>query len=236
VSQEKKKNSWPFVEAANMAATGLWAEKRRLAAAMRDVVEHLVSVDAPPEALRETTVALEEFAASLSGIPRTSTLEGYAEAANAGDVYAVFDRSPLIGLSNPLSPPIRMQAEEGRVTGSVVFGSAYEGPPTCVHGGFVAAAFDEVLGFAQCATGTPGMTGQLTVRYIKPTPLHKTLTFEAAVDRVDERKIYASGKLFAGETLTAEASGIFVTISQEKFRPFIEEHDKEGAAGEGGDA
>lgn len=225
MSQDKKQNSWPFVEAANMTATGVWAEKRRLAAAMRDVIENLVAVDAPPRALRETAVALEEFAASLADLPRRSTIDGYAEAANAGDMYAVFDRSPLIGLSNPLSPPIRMRAEEGRVKGAVIFGSAYEGPPTCVHGGFVAAAFDEVLGFAQCATGTPGMTGELTVRYIKPTPLHQTLTFEAGVDRVEERKIYASGKLFAGETLTAEASGVFVRISQETFRAFLDKHE-----------
>jgi len=109
----------------------------------------------------------------------------------------------------------------------VVFGSAYEGPPTCVHGGFVAAAFDEVLGFAQCATGNPGMTGQLTIRYIKPTPLHQTLTFDAGVDRIEDRKIFASGKLFAGETLTAEATGVFISITQDKFQEFIQKNSDE---------
>jgi acyl-coenzyme A thioesterase PaaI-like protein len=221
VSGETTRKSWPFVEAANMPATGVWAEKRRLASAMRQVIDHLVSVDAPAEALRETAIALEEFAGSLTGLPRTSRLQGYAEAANSGDVYAVFDQSPLIGLSNPLSPPIRLKAVEGRVTGNVVFGSAFEGPPTCVHGGFVAAAFDEVLGFAQCEVGTPGMTGQLTVRYLKPTPLHQNLTFDAGVDRIENRKIFASGKLFAGETLTAEASAIFITITQDTFEQFL---------------
>jgi acyl-coenzyme A thioesterase PaaI-like protein len=215
-----------------MSATGVWAEKRRLASAMREVIEHLVSVDAPVESLRETAIGLEEFAASLTDLPRRSRLEGYAEAANAGDVYAVFDQSPLIGLSNPLSPPISLKAVDGRVAGSVVFGSAYEGPPTCVHGGFVAAAFDEVLGFAQCATGNPGMTGQLTIRYIKPTPLHQTLTFDAGVDRIEGRKIFASGKLFAGETLTAEATGVFISITRDKFQQFIQKNSDEKMEGE----
>ena len=38
-------------------------------------------------------------------------------------------------------------------------GPAYEGPPGCVHGGFIAAAFDEVLGSTQSLSGSPGMTG-----------------------------------------------------------------------------
>ena len=56
-----------------------------------------------------------------------------------------------IGRSGPLS---------GIAT--VTFGSAYEGPPGCVHGGYVAAAFDEMLGFVQSLGGNPGMTARLT--------------------------------------------------------------------------
>ena len=51
------------------------------------------------------------------------------------------------------------------------FDFAYEGPPTCVHGGVIAETFDEVLGAANMVAGNPGMTGTLTVRYRKPTPL-----------------------------------------------------------------
>ena len=42
------------------------------------------------------------------------------------------------------------------VVGHVVFGDAYEGPPGCVHGGFIAAAFDEVLGFTSRSPACPG--------------------------------------------------------------------------------
>ena len=54
------------------------------------------------------------------------------------------------------------------MVGTATFGAAYEGPPGCVHGGFVAAAFDEVLGSTQSLSGEPGMTGRLTVNYRSP--------------------------------------------------------------------
>ena len=97
--------------------------------------------------------------------------EGFAEAANAGEPFGFFDHSPMLGRANPLAPPIRLWLEGDRILGTATFGAAYEGPPGCVHGGYVAAAFDEVLGSTQSLSGSPGMTGRLTVHYRKPTPL-----------------------------------------------------------------
>ncbi len=98
--------------------------------------------------------------------------------------------------------------------GSAVFGSAYEGPPGAVHGGYVAAAFDEVLGYVQSMSGSPGMTGTLTVKYRKPTPIHTELFFEAELLRVEGRKIFTHGELFAGDLLTAEADGLFISVDR----------------------
>ena len=152
---------------------GKWAQKRRLADAMRLVIERLMPSDAPEAELRRAADALEAYADALEAHPRLRYVHGYAESANAGDVSAFFDRSPMIGLANPLAPPITIaKTGERTAEGRVVFGSAYEGPPGHVHGGFVAAAFDEVLGFVQSLSGRPGMTGTLIVRYRRPTPLH----------------------------------------------------------------
>ena len=188
---------------------------------MRLVIERLVKSDAPEAELSAAAEALERYAERLETHPLLTRYEGFAETANAGDVGAFFDQSPLIGLSNPLAPPIRLRVQDGSVIGAVVFGTAYEGPPGCVHGGFVAAAFDEVLGFAQSLTGNPGMTGTLTTRYRKPTPLHVELTFRAKVDRVDGRKIFASGTLHAGEKLCADAEGIFISFLGERFQALL---------------
>ena len=128
----------------------------------------------------------------------------------------------MIGLSNPLAPPIILEVEDKTVHGRVRFGTAYEGPPGHVHGGFVAAAFDEVLGFVQSTTGQPGMTGTLTIRYRRPTPLDTDLRFEATVQRVDGRKIFAEGRLYAGDVLTAEAEGIFISVDVGKMQKLVE--------------
>ena len=190
-----------------------WRQKRRLAAAMRLVIERLVPSDAPEDELRAAADGLERYAEALKAHPRLKYVQGYAESANAGDVGAFFDQSPMIGLANPLAAPISIsQTGERTALGRVVYGSAYEGPPGSLHGGFVAAAFDEVLGFVQSLSGRPGMTGTLKVRYRKPTPLHTELCFEAELVRIEGRKLFTEGRLLAGETLCAEAEGIFISI------------------------
>ena len=210
------------VAALSPATTPGWAARRRLAAAMRRVIDDLVLTEAPAEEIERAADALEAFAAGLGAHPRRSGLEGYAEAANSGDVKAFFDQSPMIGRSNPLAPPITLEAESDRVTGSVVFGSAYEGPPRHVHGGFVAAAFDEILGFAQSLTGAPGMTARLEVRYRRPTPLHMPLQLEATVDRIDGRKIVATASMRCDGEITAEAEGLFISVDPARFRGIVE--------------
>ncbi len=107
----------------------------------------------------------------------------------------------------------------------MTFGSAYEGPPGSVHGGFVAAAFDEVLGYVQSLSGAPGMTGTLKVRYIRPTPLHQELLFEAEITGVEGRKIFTEGRVRADEVLTAEAQGIFISIDPAKMAELARKRD-----------
>ncbi len=203
-------------------ATGRRAQAHRLAAAMRRVIDQLVQVAAPEDDLRAAADALERYAKRLARYPVSRVYEGFAETANAGDPHAFFDHSPLIGLSNPLAPPIRAVVEGDKVIGHANFGVAYEGPPGYVHGGFLAASFDEVLGMAQTLTGNPGMTGTLTIRYRKPTPLLTDLLFEAKVDKVEGRKILVSSQVSAEGVMTAEAQGLFISVGQERFAKMAE--------------
>jgi len=215
-------------ETARSEVSGAWLEKRRLAAAMRSVIARLVEIEAPEAELAAAADGLERYAARLAQHPRPNRYEGWSETSTSGDVSSFFDHSPLIGLSNPLAPPIELTADADgrRVHGRAVFGAAYEGPPGCVHGGYVAAAFDELLGFANSLSGTPGMTGTLTVRYRRPTPLHTELRFEGTFDKAEGRKIYTSGQLYAGEALCAEAEGLFIAVPTERFRALFEERQK----------
>lgn len=195
----------------------------RLAAAIRNINNLLVQVSAPEADLLRAAEAAEEVAARLGSFAPGRAAWGFAESANSGNVKAMFDQSPILGLANPVSPPVYLRVDGNVVRGTVIFGDAYEGPPGHVHGGFVAAAFDEALGMAQSLTGNPGMTGTLTVRYRRPTPLHRELSFFAQVDHVDGRKIFTNGTLHAGQTLCAEAEGIFISTAFERFRRMADE-------------
>ena len=49
---------------------------------------------------------------------------------------------------------------------------------------------------------------------------------EARYDRSEGRKIFTSGKLFAGDSLCAEAEGIFIAVATERFKALFEERQK----------
>lgn len=195
---------------------GQRAALHRLAAALRKTTEELLDMEAPEGELLAAAEAAERFAARLEEHRGGRTRYGFAETATAGDNRALFDRSPLIGLANPVAPPLHLAAIGDHVEGTAVFTVAYEGPRGHVHGGIIAAAFDEVLGMVQSLTGRPGMTGQLSVRYRKPTPLYQEVRFSGHVERVDGRKIYTKGTLHHGGTLCAEAEGLFISVDFEQ--------------------
>ena len=149
------------------------------------------------------TVAIDD------GIPGSAAAESHFS-----------DRSPFYGAMNPISMPMTMAqdpsiGEFGAVIGTGTFTEIYEGPPGHIHGGFIAAAFDEVLGMAQSLTGRPGMTGTLTIKYRSPTPLNTPIVFQGWVDRVDGRKIFTKGTAHNGETLCAEAEVLFLSMPPE---------------------
>lgn len=202
-------------------------ELRRLAGAMRAIVERLVETDAPTDVVAGAADELERVAAAFKELRGGRSYVGFAEAANAGgERFASFEFSPFIGRANPLAPPITMEDVDGAVHARGTFGTAYEGPPGCVHGGYVAGAFDEVLGAAQSLSGHPGMTGTLTVIYRSPTPLHTELHFVGELERVEGRKIFTRGRLLAGDRLCAEAEAVFISLRVDRFVQLIAERDE----------
>jgi acyl-coenzyme A thioesterase PaaI-like protein len=190
---------------------------RRLGDAARQAIECLMATTAPVEVLLRAAQQTEELAEELGKYEQTRSYEGIAEAAGASHQVEHFDWSPILGLSNPLAAPIVARIDGDVVVGEARFGSAYEGPPGCLHGGFVAAAFDEILGMAQSLSGQMGMTATLRVRYLRPTPLHQDLRFEGRLVSVDGRKVTTAGTLSSHGELLAEAEGLFITVSSERF-------------------
>src|SRR5690606_8329210 len=164
---------------------GQRAALHRLANALRRTMVALMDTNASEEELNAAAEAAERFATRLEEGPRGRAQWGYAESAIAGRSDASFDNSPLLGHGNPIAPPIHTKVVGNTIEARVTFPITYEGPPGCVHGGFVAAAFDEVLGVVQSLGGNPGMTGTLVVRYRRPTPLYTELVIKGRVERIE---------------------------------------------------
>ncbi len=201
-------------------------ERRRLAGAIRDVMERLIATGAPLHLVTEAADELERIAARFADVPHAPGYEGYRETAMSGDdPSASYEFSPFIGGANALAPPISLRPDEDTVRGSVTFGSAYEGPPGCVHGGYVAGAFDELLGATQSLSGAAGMTGTLRVLYRSPTPLNRPLELAGWIREIDGRKIHTEGTLHADGELCAEAEGIFISVDPAVFRALMESRE-----------
>ena len=192
-------------------------ERVRLAQAIRHLIDAaLTAEDASDEDLATAAAETERLATGLHGRhdlgARPAGVRQRAEMSH--DDY--LPRSPLVGEVSPLAPPINYEHRDGRLTGRGTFHAAYEGPPGYVHGGWIALAFDEMLGMANIASGHPGMTGRLSVRYRRPTPLHRPVELEAWTEEVDGRRVVTRGTLTVDGAVTAEAEGLFVVIDLER--------------------
>lgn len=195
------------------------ARKQALADVVRRLVESTALADAASTDPADLEAVTADLAAAADRMAAWPSLHATGLAMAPGLQGTLLERSGIAGRSNPLAAPVQWETGPDGVTrGHAVFGPAYEGPPGCVHGGFVAAAFDDLLGSAQTASGSAGYTGTLTVRMIRPTPLGKRIDYEAAVDRVEGRKIHVWGTAdCAGERL-AEAGIVFIAPADGMYR------------------
>jgi acyl-coenzyme A thioesterase PaaI-like protein len=107
----------------------------------------------------------------------------------------------------------------------------FEGGPGVAHGGWTAAAFDEILGHMGPFNGALTVTGGLCIDYLKPVPISRPLQVRAWVDRVEGRKWFIEGEmtLIATGALLGRAHGVFIERKAEHFdnhRKWMEAQDK----------
>jgi len=185
--------------------------KHRLVAEVRHLAEAVAMLDVTAV----DTADLDGLGAAVAELTaRVAThpdLSGYGSLAVGPQIASALDeRSPISGQANPVAPPMTIEFDGVKTWASATYGAIYEGPPFHVHGGWVIAAFDELLGVAQVASGRPGMTGTITIRLRRPTPLGKQIDYEGWVDRVEGRKTYARGVARLDGEVLAEAEGVFI--------------------------
>lgn len=188
-----------------------YAAKHRIADDVRIVIDRLVGLDVTaidPDELEALEAAAAQLRQRLEALPdrrRHGSL-----ATQPPPEGTLVERSPVSGRANALALPLRYGFRDELTEASAVFSPAYEGPPGGVHGGYVAAAFDELLGVAQMTTGMAGFTGTLTVRYHAPTPVGRRIDFTAGPGEREGRKLTMWAKAAVDGTTVADAEGLFI--------------------------
>lgn len=192
------------------------------------LIEHLRCSNAPDAVLAEATRHIQQAMEALR--PWLQQGEGWSTVSIASDtsnmawreddLTSVMPYSPVSGKRNAIAPPIRLwKVGDSEVRGEVIFSPTYAGPPDAVHGGIIAAVFDEILAMANVISGNAGFTGTLTIRYLNKTPLNTPIELWGKNEQQDGRKQLSRGEMRVDGKVTATAEGLFICPARPMRRP-----------------
>lgn len=121
----------------------------------------------------------------------------------------------LPGRGQTMAPMLVVEQEDGQaMRGHVTFGRYFLGGNGAAHGGAVALLFDEILGRLANAGGRArSRTAFLHVDYRSITPIERQLSVHGWFEREEGRKRILRAELRDGDTLCAEAEGLFVRLN-----------------------
>ena len=177
-----------------------------LTQSVRDLIDATIRTEVDAESVAEAKAAIDAATARLRG----RQLDGSFGVRFSADGDQMPWGNAVIGVRNPTAPPVVVhRAPDGGVFTDFHLGAAYEGPPGHVHGGVAALILDHVLGEAASTPERPRLTGTITLKYLRTTPLGP-LHVEARIDRTEGVKTFAVGHLADDEGVTVEAHGVFI--------------------------
>lgn len=192
---------------------------QRFHASLRRVLAVHGMVNPNVEKLDELTTKINALADELESMPRGRPFLRFTGRMPPEDPNATIPFSPITGRYSALSLPLELSIEGDKLIGTGIYNEAVEGPNRCVHGGFVAAIYDQMLAQSNILNQTGGPTASLSIRYHKPTPLHETLRFEAWTESIDGRKITTKGRCLVNGEVVSEAEGLFIRLDPTRTYP-----------------
>jgi acyl-coenzyme A thioesterase PaaI-like protein len=178
-----------------------------LANSVRQLIDISIRTEVDASTVAMAKAKIDSAAAELS----TAMLPGSFGLRKKDDGQGTAWGNVVIGVRNPVAPPLVIHhGSDGSVWTDFELGAAYEGPAGHAHGGVCALVLDHLLGATAHKPGKPAVTGTLTIRYLRGTPLGR-LRAEAHIDRVEGVKTFAVGRILdaSGEP-TVQAEGIFI--------------------------
>lgn len=132
---------------------------------------------------------------------------------------AMIDAMPydvVVGVYNPLAPPLSVDIRPPKAYANARFGPAHEGAPGWVHGAVIAGAFDIVLTAANHLEAAAGPTTRLQIRYLRPTLIDQDAHFEAWIERRHRNRVVSKGQLIQDGSVKVEAEGEFVVLDRHR--------------------
>lgn len=173
----------------------------RMIEALRLVQERITTASPPHEVVAETADTLEKLAAALAPF----------EVGEDRQIAA--RRIDLPGRGQAMIPVIHIDEwDDQHVEAHVTLGRFYLGAGGAAHGGVLPLIFDETMGRLANTGRSRSRTAYLHVNYRAITPVGPELRVTARVDRTEGRKRFLAGAIFSGDTLTADAEGLFVEL------------------------
>jgi acyl-coenzyme A thioesterase PaaI-like protein len=122
---------------------------------------------------------------------------------------------------HPTGLHLKVTAGEGvTVTAEFTVTDHHQGAPGLAHGGLLATAFDEAMGFLLWLVGKPAVTGRLETDYLLPVPVGTTLVMHCECLGVQRRKVYVRGTGRIGSAqgpVAVRAAGLFIAVPLEHF-------------------
>jgi acyl-coenzyme A thioesterase PaaI-like protein len=200
------------------------AARTRAGRAIRDLGHAFIGRHATAEQIDRLADAVETINAELwPGAPRTRGEHAFAAREVVdypqGRFDHDFDDRPVSGRSSPwgLDPELHRHGDE--IEARVTLRSAHEGAPGRSHGGIVAALFDDVFGFVLGVVHQPAFTGDLSIRYVAPTPLFRELACRVRLDERIGRRLLLSGELVdvGSGAVVATATATFIAVDPTAF-------------------
>jgi len=175
----------------------------RFVEAVRTLQDHARAVDAPDEVISEAADLIENVSKLLAPYD--------ADEWNSPSGR----RMDLPNRGNILQVPVNLAAtQDGRVRGAATFRRYHLGRNGAVHGGALGLLFDSALGYtaSKLAGSLYQRTAFLHINYRRIVPIERELQIEAGLERLEERKIFVTGRLFDGDTVFTDAEALFVKL------------------------
>ncbi len=117
------------------------------------------------------------------------------------------------GQDNPGGLGMRIMPVEDEVWGELVPQPRHQGFPGHTHGGVIAAALDEAMGWAVYQAGILAITARLEVRFRRPLPLGERAVVRAWVAQRRGRRVTVQAVLEdAAGTVLAEGTALFLRL------------------------